>query len=150
MNTVNNYLHGIYVNADGDNPMLGVCSYHAYSGYKIFVVEHWKHEYFNHEWGDLDYLYSAAHENINHALNNEYFDHRKLPSIYTIFVFVINCGYTVDCLHRSTHWQLRPFLPNYKEGLYYTVETGFIAHACAHGSIAELYTLIFENALIIQ
>ncbi len=31
----------------------------------------------------------------------------------------------------------------------YTVETGLLAHALM-GSIAELYTLIFENALIMQ
>ncbi len=33
--------------------------------------------------------------------------------------------------------------------VYTTVETGLLAHALM-GSIAELYALIFENALIVQ
>ncbi len=37
-----------------------------------------------------------------------------------------------------------------KQNYDYTVETGLLAHDALLGSIAELYTLIFENAPIMQ
>ncbi len=40
-------------------------------------------------------------------------------------------------------------IPCIKQNYEYTVETGLLAHDALLGSIAELYTLIFENAPVI-